>query len=186
MPPKKAAGKSGKQIGKTGSASSIISETVPLTKVEKISGSDKVTLSDKFTGSGFGPNIFDCIGVLIFCPKDKNVVLTKISKNKGLWFPFVCAKPTDALYPTIVTKVRSVLTVGASLKDFLSFSPPQIIHALSIQLPGVAKFVTRTTFMSSLTFDPKHPTSCCQNTKNATWIPFDQVISRTNKEIWGI
>ncbi|RWS00809.1 Calcineurin-like protein phosphoesterase, partial [Dinothrombium tinctorium] len=133
----------------------------------------------------YGSHLFDCCSILIYCPKHSNFGLSRISSRKGLWMPFVALKSTEGWYPSTVARLKQLLVVGSGAKNFLSFSPPELLHVYRIQLPTLARFVTRITYFSQLTHDPKHPTNCCQSNKSLTWISAEDITNQNIADLWG-
>jgi len=134
----------------------------------------------------YGPNLFDCCSILIYCPRHNYFGLSRINESKGFWLPYVPIKYTGGWYATCCNKLKQLLAVAGCNKSYLSFSQPELIHVFRLQVPSLCQFVTRVTFLTQLIIDEKSGTSCCVACKgNISWFSADDVINQNIADLWG-
>lgn len=171
--------------------------------IPKRSTSQESTISSTSTGSNqqrstkkgdytplsvqYGQFLFDCSAAVIYCPKHNNFGFVPIGRNKGNWLAYVSLKSTDGWYSAVVSRLKQVLSQSTGSRNYLTFSPPELIHVFRLQMPTICKFVTRVTFFTQLTHDEKHQgnLSCCQNTKTIQWYSAADVTSQNIPDLWG-
>ncbi|RWS03135.1 Calcineurin-like protein phosphoesterase [Dinothrombium tinctorium] len=143
---------------------------------------------DKLSAAGvtaYGNYLFDCCSIVVYCPRHNNFAISKISQRKGVWLPYVALKQTEGWYSSTVARLKQLLMVGSGRRNYLSFNPPELIHIFRIQLPTIARFVTRVTYFTQLTHDERNPQNCCQSNKTVQWISAKDIVDYNIADLWG-
>ncbi|RWS15574.1 Calcineurin-like protein phosphoesterase [Dinothrombium tinctorium] len=156
--------------------------TAPVQKIARKASKNAITHDGVFS---LGQYLYECCAVLLYCPKHKNFGLSKISTRKGMWMPQTAVKESEGWFATIVSRIKSLLTVSTASKSCLPFTPPELLHIFRIQVPSAARFVNRVTYFIQITHDEKSAVNCCQSNKLVTWISAKEVVSYNIQDLWG-
>lgn len=124
----------------------------------------------------FGDYLFDCIALLLICPKHRQIALSTNSLLKSIWFPICPIQIAQGYDEAAMEFVKRSL--GKQV-----YKTPNLISIMRLQVANYFDFITRIVYLVELDNEKMAEDECCVHTNNFSWYSFEQTLDLPN--LWG-